>query len=232
MEKVVSVLWRPPEMAKQMFADGLLQQAAPRMLELGAHKLRVCVDDDDVQGDALRRNPQPPPIAAIVSYWVECSEDRGQIESALTDRADRLASFLVVESRPLLNVDHLGAPGQRTPGMLQISCIVRKQGLSYDDFIRIWQHELRPCAVETQSQFQYIRNEIVRRLIGSSPPWAAIVEESYPIEAMSDPYVFFDAVGDEERFQANVKRLMGTASKMLDLDQTDVTIASEYVFDH
>jgi meiotically up-regulated gene 157 (Mug157) protein len=76
-----------------------------------------------------------------------------------------------------------------------------------------------------------VRNEIVRQLAGAPRPWAAIVEESFPIEAMNDPYVFFDAVGDDEKFAANIGRMVDTVAKMLEMDQTDVTITSEYVFE-
>ncbi|MEZ5244519.1 MAG: EthD domain-containing protein [Acidimicrobiales bacterium] len=231
MEKIVTVLWKPDGMSKQEFADVLLHDAAPEMVGLGARKLKVCVEDDHVDGDALRMNAAPPPKSGIVSYWVECSEDRGPIEAVLSPRVASLASFLVVESRPIVNTESVAALGERTPGMVQVTGIVRKEGLDYDEFIRIWQEEQRPCAIETQSTFQYVRNEIVRPLSGSAPPWAAIVEESFPIEAMSDPYVFFDAVGDDEKFSSNIGRMVDTVAKMLEMDQTDVTITSEYVFE-
>lgn len=231
MEKIVTVLWKPDESSKQEFADALLYEAAPALADLGARKLKVCVEDDHVDGDALRMNPAPPPKSAMVSYWVECSEDRGALEAVLEGHAADLASFLVVESQPIVNTEHVAAPGERTPGMVQVTGIVRKDGLDHDEFIRIWQEEQRPCAIETQSTFQYVRNEIVRQLAGAPRPWAAIVEESFPIEAMNDPYVFFDAVGDDEKFAANIGRMVDTVAKMLEMDQTDVTITSEYVFE-
>ncbi|GJM37895.1 MAG: hypothetical protein DHS20C19_12620 [Acidimicrobiales bacterium] len=230
MEKIVTVLWKPDGQSKQEHADALLGSAA-RLADLGARKLTICVEDDHVDGDALRMNPAPPPKSAMVSYWVECSEDRGPIEAVLDGAAADLASFLVVESRPIVNTEHVATPGERTPGMVQVTGIVRKAGLDHDEFLRIWQEEQRPCAIETQSTFQYVRNEIVRQLSGPAQPWAAIVEEAFPIEAMNDPYVFFDAVGDDERFQANIGRMVDTVAKMLEMDQTDVTITSEYVFE-
>ena len=231
MEKIVTVLWKPEASTKQEFADALLHDAAGRMVDLGARKLKICVEDDDVDGDALRMNPTPPPKSAMVSYWVECSEDRGPIEAVLAAPSADLAAFLVVESRPIVNTDHVAPLGERTPGMVQVTGIVRKDGLDYDEFIRIWQQEQRPCAIETQSTFQYVRNEIVRQLTGPALAWAAIVEEAFPLEAMNDPYVFFDAVGDDDRFQANIGRMVDTVAKMLEMDQTDVTITSEYVFE-
>lgn len=231
MEKIVTVLWKPSGATKQEFADALLTAAAPEMIELGARRLKVCVEDDHVDGDALRMNPAPPPKAAMVSYWVECSEDRGALEAVLAAHSAALAAFLVVESRPIVNTEFVAGAGERSPGMVQVTGIVRKDGLDEGEFIRIWQEEQRPCAIETQSTFQYVRNEIVRQLSGPPQPWAAIVEEAFPIEAMNDPHVFFDAVGDTEKFHANVGRMVDTVAKMLEMDQTDVTITSEYVFE-
>ncbi|MEZ5167281.1 MAG: EthD domain-containing protein [Acidimicrobiales bacterium] len=226
----MTVLWKGAEVAKQSFADALLA-AGPALVSAGAHKLKICVEDDHVEGGALRMNPTPPPKAAMVSYWVECSEDRGPVEEILDDVSADLATFLVVESRPIVPSDPVVGAGERSPGMVQVTAIVAKEGLSYDEFIRIWHDEQRACAIETQSTFQYVRNEIVRQLTGTSRPWAAVVEESFPIEAMTDPYVFFDARGDDERFRANVGRMVDTVTKMLAIEQTDVTITSEYVFE-
>jgi len=231
VEKIVTLLWKPGDQPKQSFADGLLTRAAPRLRELGARKLKVCVEDDDVEGDALRMNPSGPPKAGMVSYWLECAQDRGALEKVLAEASASLASFLVVESIPIVNTKHLAKPGCRTPGMSQISGIVPKKDLAYDEFIHIWQADQLPCAIETQSTFQYVRNEIVRTLTGNPPPWAAIVEESFPIEAMRNPRVFYDAEDDEAKFQMNLKRMIETVQRFLELDQTDVTITSEYVFE-
>ena len=176
-------------------------------------------------------NPVGPPKAAMASYWVECAQERGPLERVLADASASLASFLVVESLPIVNTQHVAKPGERTPGMSQITCIVPKRELSYQEFIRIWHTEQLPCAIETQSTFQYVRNEIVRTLSGDTPTWAAVVEEGFPIEAMRDPRVFYDAVEDEAKFQANLKRMIETVQRFLEIDQTDVTITSEYVFE-
>ena len=231
MEKIVTLLWKPSDQPKQSFADALLTRAAARLRELGARKLKVNVEDDAVEGDVLRMNPAGPPKAGMVSYWLECAQDRGPLEKVLAEASASLTSFLVVESIPIVNTKHVAKPGERTPGMSQVTGIVAKKDLPYDEFIRIWQTEQLPCAIETQSTFQYVRNEIVRTLSGSTPPWAAIVEESFPIEAMRNPRVFYDAADDEEKFRRNLKRMIETVQRFLEMDQTDVTITSEYIFE-
>ena len=40
------------------------------------------------------------------------------------------------------------------------------------------------------------------------PPYAAIVEECFPESALTDPFAFFDAVGDPAKFKANLDRMI------------------------
>src|SRR3546814_5310897 len=58
--------------------------------------------------------------------------------------------------------------------------------------------------IETQSNFEYRQNVVVRPLSDDAPAIDAFVEECFPPDAMTDPHVFFDAVGDEAKFQRNL----------------------------
>jgi len=231
MEKIVTLLWRPDGQTAEEFANELREKSMPRLQELGAEKLKLCVEDDAVAAGAKRRTtPVGLPKAAFVSYWIELAQDRGPLEAVLANASANLMSFLVVESQPIVNTKHVVDSGERTPGFSQVTCVLAKQSISYDEFIKIWHEEQRPCAIETQSTFQYVRNEIVRCLTGAPPPWAAIVEEGFPIGALEDDRVFYDAGGDEEKFQANHKRMMDTGERFLEMPATDVTTMSEYVY--
>ena len=53
----------------------------------------------------------------------------------------------------------------------------------------------------------------------------------FPIGALSDPRVFYDAVDDEEKFRANLDRMMKTVERFLEMPATDVTPMSEYVYE-
>ena len=232
MEKIVTLLFRPEGQPGQDYADGLREKSMPRLQELGAEKLKLCVEDDAVAaGAGIRMNPVGPPKAAFVSYWIELAQDRGPLEALLAEASAGLMSFLVVESQPIVNTKHVVARGERTPGFSQVTCVLAKQSISYQEFLQIWHEEQRPCAIETQSTFQYVRNEIVRTLSGDPPPWSAVVEEGFPIGALSDPRVFYDAVGDEDKFQANLARMMETVERFLEMPATDVTAMSEHVYE-
>lgn len=234
MEKIVTLLWRPEALSSQAYADILLSELAPQLQTLGVRGLKVCVHDDATDaGKQLQMTSFDQPKAAMVSYWLDMAQARDEVEELLKSKSAELASFLVVESTPTINTKHPSpGPGERTPGFAQVTCVQARQDLEYDEFLRIWQTEHMACAVETQSTFQYIRNEIVRPLSGSGmPAWSAVVEESFPAEAMSNPEAFYDAVGDAEKFKVNSERMMTTVSKFLEFGPMDVTAMSEYIFD-
>ena len=82
-------------------------------------------------------------------------------------------------------------------------------------------------AIETQDTFEYVQNTIVRALTKDASAIDAIVEECFPAEAMTDPYAFFDAVGDEAAFQRNLARMMDSVNRFLDLP-IDCIPSSQY----
>ena len=149
---------------------------------------------------------------------------------ALSAHASRVAAYLVVESTPLRNTKYLVPPGERTPGFNLVTGIVPKDGLAYHEFLHLWHVEHRAVALETQSTFAYVRNEIVRALTPDAPQWAAVVEESFPIEALSDPAVWYAAEGAPERLEVNRRRMIESCLAFLALDRVESHPMSEYVY--
>lgn len=233
MEKLAYLVWKRESEADEAFKRRLLSGCAPQLLglEAGLEKLRINVVDDDVAaGAALRINCAPPPLCGLVTFWMEQSQERAPAERVLLEHCERVAGYLVVESRPLVNREQVRPPGERTPGTTIVSCINARPGLSHREFVRIWHEEQRACAIETQDTFQYVRNEVVRPLSDAAPACAAIVEESFPIGALRDPQVFYDAVGDPEKLEANRKRMMDTCAGFLDFSKLESHPMSEYNF--
>src|SRR5262249_26882785 len=216
--------------ADDVFGKGL-RAAAPELARLGATNVRVNVVDEHVAaGSAVRVGKMDPPKAGFVTFWLDEADAAGPLLDALAAQASRVAAYLVVESIPLRNTKHLAKPGERTPGFNAVTGIVPKDGLSYDEFIHRWHTEHRKVALETQSTFAYVRNEIVRALTPDAPAWAAVVEESFPIEALTDQAVWYAAVGSPERLQQNRRRMMESCLAFLALDRVDSHPMSEYVF--
>ena len=99
--------------------------------------------------------------------------------------------------------------------------------LSYEDFVRIWNDDHKLVAVETQSTFAYVRNAVVRRLTPDGLDCDGIVEESFPIGALTDPKVFYDCSSDEELKQ-RVGRMIESVNRFLDLEPLESIPMSEY----
>jgi hypothetical protein len=245
MEKIACVLWKPAGVRDDVFGKGL-RAAAPELGRLGAMNVRVnAVDEHVAAGTAVRVGRMDPPKAGFVTFWLheaddlqvsrsepKASEDHraGALLAALSAHASRIAAYLVVESTPLRNTTQLAKPGERSPGFNAVTAIVPKDGLSYDEFIHRWHTEHRVVALETQSTFAYVRNEIVRALTPDAPKWAAMVEESFPIEALTDQAVWYAAVGSPERLERNRRRMIESCLAFLALDRVESHPMSEYVF--
>jgi hypothetical protein len=231
VEKLASVLWKPAGQADDAFRDALLA-AARDLAKRGALRLRVNVVDSRVAaGTGVRVGRMDPPKAACVFYWLDLADARGPIEAVLRDLAARVETFLVVESEPLLNTTHVAPLGERTPGFNYVTCIEPRPGMAYADFIAHWHGEHRRCAIEVQPTFAYVRNEIVRGFSADPPSWAAIVEEGFPIEALSDPHVWYRAAGSDAALAANRKRMIESCLAFLALDRVEAHPMSEYVLE-
>ena len=230
MEKLAYVVWKRGDEPDARFAQRLLEEAAPR-LRARAERLCISVVDDDVAAGAkLRLGKGDPPKSALVSFWLEQSQERAEAEAILRAACERIAGYLVVESRPLVNRTQRAPRGSRTPGFSLVTCIEAKDGLSHDEFIRLWYTVQRDTAIETQSTFGYVRNEIVRALTRDAPRWHAIVEENFPLGALTDPAVFYDAAGDPAKLRANQERMFRAVQGFLALDRVESHPMSEYRF--
>lgn len=223
MEKLVYLIFQEAELPGSQLRTALFEKATPGLRAGGAREITVHVQDEEVaDGTPMRRSD--PPIRAMVSFWMQNADDRGPCEVALAEHARRLAGYLVVESRPLV---HEAPRGRRTPGMSQVTCITKKPGLDDDEFIRVWQQDHKRVAIETQSTVGYVRNVIVRKLTEGAPAWDAIVEETFPIEALNDPRVFYEARSDEE-LRRNSERMLESCRRFLDFEPLEYTHMSEY----
>jgi len=212
--------------------DGLREQlvddVAPRLLARGGHRVQVNVMDSGVEAAAasrLRSGTGPCPDA-MVSVWVDSAN--GPLRTAYDDMVRELdagfVAYLVTESAPL--------PGDpvdgRRPGYTQVSFLQRPERLDEQAWLNHWHDHHTQVAIDTQATTRYLQNLVVRPLTPGAPPCTAIVEESFPAEAMTDPSVFFDAPGDVVRQKANVDALMASVMAFLDFDLIDVVPTSEY----
>jgi hypothetical protein len=224
VEKLAYLLFDEADRSGAELRDVLREKAVPALRAAGASSVTLHVQDEDVAAGTPMRKCDPP-IRAMVSFWLADSDERASCEQALASHARRIAGYLVVESRPM---DHRPPKGERTPGMCQVTCIAKLPELDYGEFTRIWHDDHKQVAIETQSTTGYVRNEIVRGLTRDAPAgWIAIVEETFPIGALDDPKVFYDAASDEE-LRENVGRMVTSCNRFLDMGPLEFSHMSEY----
>jgi EthD domain len=225
MEKVVAVL-----LAADRDEDWCQRQRGPvadAILELGVPGLTVNVSDGAVRHSLMTLTTLDPPAAAVVSIWTQqCYGD--QIAAALellSAECDQLAAYLVTESIPLHASLELSS---RTTGLANIALLRRPAGLDQPTWLKRWQHDHTPVAIETQSTFGYTQNAVVRPLTTDAPDLAGIVEELFPAAAITDLRAFFGAADDAD-LQQRLGRMVASTSAFGANENIDTVPTSRYV---
>ena len=232
MEKVIYIVWRDSQTEPGEFARRLRTTLADKLLALGARGLQVNVADDAVLPAAgLRQANTRPQMDGLVSVWMDSAIDRLRqpFDQAIEPAVGRMAGYLVTESQPIRNTRFPAAPGERTPGFAQLAFLIRPPRLTPQAWLDIWHNHHTPVAVETQDNFLYVQNVVVRPVTYAAPHYDAIVEEGFPDAAMTDPQAFFDAAGDEDKFQRNLQAMMESCQRFIDFDKIDVIPTSQYL---
>jgi hypothetical protein len=225
MEKVVAVL-----MAADRDEDWCQRQrgsVADAILALGVAGLTVNVRDAAVTHSMMTLTTLDPPGAAVVSIWTQqCYGDQTAAAlQLLADECDQIAAYLVTESIPLQAPLELGS---RTTGLANVALLRRPAELDQASWLQRWQHDHTPVAIETQSTFGYTQNAVVRPLTLNALPLAGIVEELFPVEAITDLMAFFGAADDAD-LQQRLARMVASTSAFGANDNIDTVPTSRYV---
>ena len=232
MEKIIYVLQRNPSETVDAFGTRLRESLAPQLRQAGARGLRLNLNDAAVRaGDGLKQTHAQPPVETLLQLWVDSAVAhlRRPFDEAIAAHSAGYSAYLVCESQPLVNRRHPGGDGRRTEGFAQVALLQKPAALDTAQWLDTWHNSHTQIAVETQSTFEYIQNQVIRRLAGAGPDYDAIVEECFPVAALTDPLSFFDAPGDEAKFKRNLDRMMWSVSRFIDMSRIDVAPTSQYV---
>ena len=232
MEKVIYVVWRDPATTIDALGQQLRLTLAPQLKSLGVKSLRINVADAAVAAaTGIWQKHQTPPVEAIVQVWLDSAITlrRAPVDAAVAAVSARHAAYLVTESVPLPNTLHPARHGLRTEGFAQVALFPHLASISHEQFLQIWQESHTTVAIETQSNFEYVQNRVVRALTPGAPEFHAIIEESFPVGAMTDPQLFFDAAGDQTKFNHNLKLMMDSVARFIDMARIDVAPTSQYL---
>jgi hypothetical protein len=230
MEKLIYLLWNEAGKSEAEFNAALLGPVQRQLIAKGAQRLQVHVVDEAVApGAKMRLEMMRPMPAAVVSFWLNAAHGRSTYEPVLEAAAPRIAGYAVSES-VVLPIAETHADGERIHGFSQIALFRKLPGIAYEGFLEIWMRDQTRVGPETQDTFYYGQNIVVRALTPGAPPLDGIVDECYPIEALTDHLVYWKADGSEETFQAHLKREMDNVARFLDGDTVSAFITSTYRF--
>ena len=184
--------------ADEQWCTRLRTQVATELSELDLAGLTVNVRDAVVSASMMTLTTLDPPVSAVVSIWTQQyygTALRAALD-LLASECQQSAAYLVTESVPMPGPDV--APSARTPGLANIALLRRPQDLDVATWLQRWHGDHTPVAIATQATFGYTQNTVVRALTPDAPQIDAIVEELFPIEAVSDLHAFFGAVDDAD----------------------------------
>lgn len=232
MEKVVYVLWRDASTTAKSFNAKLRGETAEKLVAAKAKAVQVNICDEAVEpAAAIRQVSTRPQMDGIIQVWLDSSLDRfrSPLDEIVREAAPRMSAYLVLESKIIPNVKHPPKPGQRTEGFSQVVFLKRPPRLTYGAWLHNWQGLHTAVGIDTQSNFEYVQNPIIRPLTHAAPVYDAMIEECFPAAAMTDPQAFYDAGGDEQKYQQNYKTMMESVGRFIDFDKLDVLPTSQYV---
>ncbi len=221
MEKIVYALWCKPNEDRAALNARLRADAVPALLSLSnVRALRLNFQDADVaRAEPLRQAGPGEQMDAVAQLWVDAAHDmfRKPVDEILSAACGRIDAWVVLSSDIIPNTLHPSQEGVRTEGWSQFCFIRRPDRLSPEEWRHNWQVLHTPVGIETQSNFEYVQNFVVRPLTEGAFPYAAIVEECFPTAAMDDSHVFFDAVGDQARYEANLATMSESCSHFVEM---------------
>lgn len=235
MEKLICALWAPEGESRADFGARLVGRLPGALKQAGASRIRLNIRDTTVEpAAALVQQWQQPQQDAVVQFWLPSANAifREQVDAVLAMISGRFEAWLTAESTIIPNVAHAPKVGARTWGWSQASFISFRPDMSRQDAVAHWHSHHTRVAIDTQSNFEYVQNIVVRPLTDGAPLYGAFVEECFPLEAMTDPRVFFDAVDDEAKFVANSKDMAESCAGFIDFTRIDIIPTSQFDFAH
>ncbi|EON31481.1 hypothetical protein GTC6_17329 [Gordonia terrae C-6] len=192
----------------------------------GATRVQVNLGDDLVSG-AMRIDELDPPIAAVLAFW---APDPGPVLAVVDDCLGvRIDAWAVTDRAPL--DPELPADGTRIDALSNIAFLRRPDELDRDEWLRRWLDDHTQVAIDTQATFGYVQNIVERPLTENAPPVAAIVEELFPMEAVSDIHAFYGSGGDQQELERRMTLMLQSVARFGADRNLDVVPTSRHDFD-
>jgi hypothetical protein len=231
MEKIIYILWRDPAVDRARFADNLRNDLADKLLLAGVRGLQVnAVDEGVASAERIFWRNLDPQMEAVLHVWVDCGMPRylKPIDDIIAQGCHHFWAYLVTEAQSRRNVDPVPL-NTRSPGLAQMGFGLKPKNITIEHYLEKM-CDYTPIALSCQSLFYLQQNIVSRVLTPGARPYASMVEEHFPAEAMVDPYIFFDAqVGDDATMERNKAEIFAGIKAFVEFDTVDVIPTSQYI---
>ncbi len=235
MIKLIYLLWEKAPTPPADRRRRMLEDCAPRLLQLGPAGLQVNIADD------LITIPSPAPrllgpkhFQGQVNLWLAEGQDPAPFEAVLKEAGFDIAGYRVDE---WLYTDYgenaHGRPrdwqdGTRSPGLLAITLLQRPASIPRDEWMRRWFGWQSPMSEWMQPRARYVRNVVEAAVTPGVLPLDGIVEEAWPSEThVTDKRLFF---GARSRLQLirNMAIMLRSVSRIFRMWKITTVMMSEY----
>ncbi|MFE7797574.1 hypothetical protein [Nocardia sp. NPDC057440] len=216
--KLVFALWGA--------GDLLAAELAERLGAAGVEAAQVNISDGAVAQAMVRLTAFDAPVQAVVSAWMREEQRVEAVAEVLASVADRVVGWLVEAVSP---IELPAVPiGERAAGLSNIAFLRRPADQPYDEWLDYWRNQHTEIAIATQATFGYVQNRVIGAATDGAPEVAAVIEELFPIEALTDPHAFYGSGGDNAELARRFDRLMTSVAKFGADKNIDVVPTSRY----
>lgn len=224
--KAVYALWRAEGETGGVFCKTVLAELAPRLAGAGASAVQVNVSDEVVADALVRLTRFEAPVDAVVSVWLPSRDVAAAVATALSAAAGHVEGWFVEETTP---IPPPAVPlGERQPGLANVAFLRRPEGLPYARWLDLWQNHHTTVAIETQATFGYVQNRVVGPATEGASGVHAVVEELFPIEALTDLHAFYGSGGDPDELSRRMTAMLESVTAFGADRDIDVVPTSRY----
>ncbi|MEU7768083.1 hypothetical protein AB0B25_23600 [Nocardia sp. NPDC049190] len=193
---------------------------------IGADAVQVNISDADVANAMLRITTFDAPVQAVVGIWWTQQLAPAIAAEVLSSVAEQVVGWHVEELTPI--VPPVAVPLERSPGLANLAFLRKPGDLSHAEWLDRWRVHHTPIAIETQATFGYVQNLVTGPATPDAPVIAGIVEELFPIEALTDPHAFYGSGGDDADLARRIGKLMTSVATFGGDRNLDLVPTSRY----
>ncbi|MEU6585733.1 hypothetical protein [Nocardia sp. NPDC046763] len=218
--KLMYVLWGTG-LGERLRGEELRKELAG----VGVTAYQVNVRDADVEAAQVKHTTYDAPIDAIVSVWTE--GEHAAVTDLLRAVAEDVNGWVVDERRPI--EPPVVEDGVRTDALANIAILRIPEDLTREEWLHRWHVLHTPVAIETQDTFGYVQNTVTEAItVGKRVD--ALVEELFPMAAMTSAHAFYGSGGDDAELQRRVTAMMESVVRFGAHLNLDLVPTSRYVF--